>query len=167
MHKSFYTFRHSTTLGIYWIAGLLLGILSAVDADPTVLSLMRLTATAQVSIVFVLIRCVLPFLFTAFAVLIQAPFILYAVAFVRCFSCGFVLWLIAAAFGSAAWLIGPMLHFSEMLNLGLLCVVLLRWRQVPFRRIKSELVFCLLVSAWIVVIDHFAVSPFLAELLNS
>ncbi len=144
-----------------WILGLILGTAAAAHADLTVISWMRPFALRRVSIVLLLMWCCLPFLITAWAVLIQRSEILIFLVFCRCFFFSLLVWLELRAFGSAAWLMVPLSRFSDWLSLVLLCWFTLGSLR-GFR--KREFSVCLFLTVLVVIVDYFAVSPYVASL---
>lgn len=166
MHKSVLSVGRSRRLSVCWMVGLLLGILTAAVADSSVLPLMRLSVSTRVSIVSLFASAALPFLIAAYAVMIHNFRFLFALVFCRCFFFGFWLWLGVAAFGSAAWLVQPMLHFTDWLSLPALCLFCLR-RCGGVGRWERDLTVCMIMTAVAAVVDFIAVSPYLAALFES
>lgn len=149
---------------MFWLLGLLCGTLFAVGADDSLASLMRAAASNRVSIVVLLTTAFLPFLITAYAVSINRYAIGSCLALLKGFAYSFCGCVIVRAFGSAAWLVQPMLQFTDMVTSILLCWFGIRCftRQCSLRR---DLAVCILISAAAVVIDYLLVSPFLAALM--
>lgn len=148
-----------------WVLGILLGTLSAVNADDSLLAMMRRAADSQVSIVTLLLSAVLPFLIAAYAVFINRYAIFYAVCAGKAFAFSYCAAVIFRAFGSAGWLVQPLLQFSDTVLSILFC-----W--FCFRRCggdrfdgKADLAVCMIISAAVVVIDSLLVSSFLGTLI--
>ena len=154
-------------LALFWILGIALGIVYAAVCRSHVASLMRGFLSGTVSIVGLLCVSVIPFLFSAFAVLISKPRILFLVAFGKGFffsfvSCGFLFSL-----GSAGWLFRLLLMFSDLVSMP---VLFWYWQrhisgEACFSAVQSLFVASLLIL--IGSIDFCCVSPFLALLINS
>ena len=156
----------SRLLALYAVllAGLFVGSLFAAGMDSTCLSLMRRAMNAPVSIVVLVTGCVLPFLIAAYAVMIERFSLLLILIFLRCAAFGFVTWAAAAAFGSAAWLLQPMLQFTDCAALTALAVYASRRCMVWKRGYLKELCILAAIAAAVAVIDFTAVAPFLASL---
>ena len=148
----------------FWLAGLLLGMIAAADLDELFLPLMRPSASGGVSIIRQFAAVLLPFLFAAIAAYGNKPRLLYVLCFVKTFTFGFCSMLVYCAYGSAGWLIRLLMQFSDILSLPLLCWYCLRLlhRQKPCR----DLICCTLLAGIFVCIDHFAVLPFWAQLID-
>ena len=165
MRKSF---SFSKGLGCFlccWIVGLLLGIFFAAETGFAV-SMMRRAASCRVSIVLLFVGGALPFLIAAYAVMIERYFILFSLVLLRCFCFGYCAWTAVLSFGSAGWLVQPMLQFTDSILLAVLCFFSLRWSGGYDRHLKRDLTFCIALTAAVAVIDFSAVSPFLASLLE-
>ena len=139
------------------------GILSAAATDESILSLMRLASSGPVSIVFLLLACVLPFLIAACAVSIEQWNILLLTVFLRFSYWGLGAGFCIRCFGSAAWLVQPMLQFTDNVALVLFCLYCFSREE----RRKSVFRFALIGMALAVIADYCIVSPFLASLLSS
>ena len=150
-----------------WIVGISAGMLTAIGIDDSILPVMRLAASCRVSIVVLFLMASIPFLITAFAVFIHQYPILLIICFVRSYGFGCLAWLIVRSFGSAAWLMQPMIQFSD----GILLVVYVlyglwhcsHWERNP----KRPVLVCMFITAVVTIIDYLAVSPFLVSLLVS
>lgn len=158
--------RRSLCFILCWCFGLLAGTLIAAGADQAVLSMTRLALYGRVSVVSLLMAALLPFMITACAVLIHSFRILYFCGFLQALSvscCGF---LVYRAMGTAGWLIQPMFQFTECVMSVVYCWFCLRCCIGEVRSIKRELLFIAVIAAAVVVMDLFAVSRFLAALLD-
>ena len=161
LHKSFIFGRRYPAYSFGGLLGLITGVLSAAATSDTLLSLMRQTAYGPVSIVLLLPVSVLPFLIAAYAVSIDQWNILCLTAFFRFFGWGYCAFGCVLAFGSAAWLIQPMLQFTDNLSLILFCFFVSS-RQ----RNRVHMIFLLMGIAVTVILDSCFVSPYLASLLS-
>ena len=127
---------------------------------------MRLSVFYRVSIVLTVLWCVLPLLIAAYAVKIQNYTILMAVSGVRSFCFSYTLAVIALAFGSASWLVQPMLQFSDWLSLVVFCVLVIRWSCDLDTHLTRDLCMGIFLIILAVIIDFLAVSPFLMGILD-
>ena len=144
-----------------WFLGLLTGMIAAADLDDLFLPLMR---PVGVSIFRQIAAILLPFLFAAIAAYLDKPYLLHMICFFKVITFGFCSMLIYRAYGSAGWLIRLLLQFSDILSLPLLCWYCLRQFERP--RPYKDLIYCSFLAGIFVCIDHFAVLPFLAELID-
>ncbi len=158
--------RDSVRLWLVWILGLSLGTIFASHADPTYYTMMRLAASGQMSIVGLAASILLPFLFSAYAVLIGKPSLLLGVCACKAFSFGYSGTLARGAFGTAGWLIQPLLQFTQICMIPVLCCFCLRHISGKRSTVTRELVFCLVLLAICAGFDYFVVSPFLAKLID-
>ena len=108
------------TLILCWSIGFGCGILSAAGADDIV-SLMRACCDASVSIVGLLFIPLFPFLISAVAVYFSLPWLLFLTAFLKSFLSSFCACAIFRVFKGAGWLVLPMLQFTDLLTLPVLC----------------------------------------------
>ena len=150
---------------LIWTTGFLLGMVLAAGLDGSFFSLMRPTLGGRVSIIRQLAALSLPFLLAAFAVYANKLFWVYLLCFMK--ACGFTFcgMAINSAYGSAGWLVRILLQFSDMLTLPVFCwfcLQILRKKSV----ILNDLIICAIFAATFVCIEHFAVLPFLAELID-
>lgn len=172
LHKSLFSFsvsdafiRRTLVVCLCWIAGLFGGILMAVKADDSFLSLMRLSAKAQVSIVSLLPGSLLPFLIAAYAVNIHQFWILYSAAGLKAFCFSVCACLLVRSFGSAGWLVQPMFQFCGTVTAVVFCWYCIRLTRIGLK--ARDLIGCILLCSAVAVFDYLVVSPFLAILLQS
>ncbi len=151
---------------VTWTVGLLFGVLFSRNRDPTLASLMRQAASCRMSIVGILC-CFLPFLLAAHAAYIGRPFLLLLVCSCKSFSFSFVAAALFRAFGTAGWLIWPMVHFTQLLTLPVFCWFCLRWYAQKMDGIFRNLGVCIGICAFIAGMDYFVVSPFVAGILSN
>lgn len=153
-------------LAFCWFSGIALGALTGCSAGDSAISLMRAVSDFDVSIVALFFSQVLPFLISAIAVYIHAPWLLLLISFGKAFTFSFCASILTLAYGSAGWLLRLLLMFSDFC----LCpVLLLFWARHIFADQKlnlSDCCACLMVIAAIVYWDHSFVSPFLHTVLN-
>lgn len=169
LHQDFA--RHNATRNIrilicFWIAGSLCGLASACFAGPTVSSLMRKTAFCSVSIVSLLVTVFLPFLLSAFAVIISAPGLIFPIAFTKSFLQIFVSMGIFLTFGSAGWLFRILIGFADFVSVPLLVWFWLRCLGVRRSAFYTDFLFAVAFLFLITCIDYRIISPLLADFIN-
>ena len=145
-----------------WAFGLVLGTLFSAGLDSSFLSLMRRLFLCPVSIVIHLILAVLPFLICTYAFVIRRNEIVLAVLFCKAFIFSAFAFSASLIFGSAGWLILPMLQLPDFLLMPMLCWFCMRKRRVLMR----DHLICIGAVIFTVLIHYFAVLPFVAELID-
>lgn len=162
-------FQRNRNLFIFtvcWLSGLLAGFILAAEANGTLLSLMRLAAVSRVSIVWLLLSAALPFLITAYSVFINNFLILFGISLTDAFAFSYCAGVIFRSFGSAGWLVQPMLQFTGTVLGAFFCWFCIRRCSKKRICLKKDLVLCLIISAVVVVIDFLLVSRFLGMLID-
>lgn len=149
-----------------WLAGLCLGTLLALSAGSSSFSVMRLAASSRVSIVYSLCCVFLPFLLAAYAVYIHRFALLIFLCFCKAISFSFCALLAVRAFGTAGWLVQPMLQFTDTCLVPVLCWFCIRSISGSSTSVRKDLILSLIIGAAAVSMDYFLVSPFLAELIH-
>lgn len=153
-------------LALAWLSGWLCGLLLAFLSDDFLISLMRGTLTAPVSIVRLLGASTLPFLISAFAVFLLRP-ILLPVCFLRAFLSGLFAGGLMRAFGPSAWLLRFFLMFGDTLTAPILYWFWLRGVERRCRPSFWETAACISAAILIGSVDYRFISPFLARLIES
>ena len=150
---------------LVWIAGLLIGMLLAARFDSSFFSLMRPTLGGRVSIVRQLAAIFLPFLIAAFAAYANKLWLVYLLCLFK--SCAFIYCSLAiySGYGSAGWLVRIFLQFSDIFSLPLFCWFCIKIITGEHSAVNNLLV-CIIYAAIIVCIEHFAVLPFTAQLID-
>lgn len=151
-------------LASVWMIGLSSGIWAYVSSGTALVSLMRSTLQGAVSIVRVLCMTSLPFLFSAFAVFLSCPWLIFPVALVKGFSFSFAAMGLMHAFGSAGWLIRLLSCFADVVT-----IPLLYWFWCSCFRLEDRLLGhrCVLAASLLLLagsIDSCLIAPFLAGL---
>ncbi len=101
-------------LALSWVTGLGFGSLIFRYAGSTLASQMPLAVKCQPSIIGLLTSVMLPFLVSAFAVYIRAPWLLYGVCCLKSFGLAYVSCAVFCAFDSAGWLIRGLFMFTDI-----------------------------------------------------
>ena len=104
--------RNRQMLAVFWIVGLICGIFLFLYAGTPVVSLMRRILCSSVSIVSLFGIGLIPFLFTAYAVIFSGQWLIFAICFCKACLLGFVSAGIWFTFASAGWLLWSLLLFS-------------------------------------------------------
>ena len=123
LHRSFAAFSYRIScfvFAIFWIAGLLSGILMSCCADVSLFRVMLSDLDVRLSIVSFLSVLLLPLLLSFLAAYLKCPFVICVIAYLKAFLLAFVGMVILRSFRSAAWLIHFLMMFSDMLILPVL-----------------------------------------------
>ncbi len=151
-------------LALAWSLGLFSGCVLFLHGDQWIPSLMRQAAECQVSIVGLVNVTLFPFLFSAFTVYLAKPWLLAAVVWGKACSFSFVSLWVMHAFGSAGWLVYPLLMFSDLCMAVLLWCYWLRYaageRGFSLKAMTPYLIALFLIGS----VDYCLVSPFLVML---
>lgn len=152
-------------LAFSWSLGIVCGIWGYVSAGNALYPLMRNSPCGTMSIVGLLGISVLPFLFSAFAVSISFPFLLYPICFCKAFLFSFVSFGVIHSYEGAGWLIRWLLLFSDTVGVPLLYCFWLRHLPGFQKPSLSENVLFLILFLVLGWIDYRIISPFLACLI--
>lgn len=143
-----------------WVAGMILGTFTATAASTPYFLLMRIAPKSNVSIVSLAVTVLLPFLFTAYAVYTDRILLRNSICFAKTFTVAFCSFGICAAYRSAGWLIRFLLQFSDICTMPVLC-----WLGMQNRRLrKVEIIRCGSMYLFVIGLDLWLVSPFLASI---
>jgi hypothetical protein len=109
-----------------------------------------------------LILAMLPFLICTYAFVIRHDEIAFAVLFCKAFLFSAFAFSASRIFGSAGWLLLPMLHFCDLLLMPVLCWFCLR----KYRALMRDHFICIGAVVFAVLIHYYVVLPFVAELID-
>lgn len=155
-HGQFFTF--------IWFLGIVAGYVLHGIAGFTFQPWMRGIFSSSVSIVGLLRIAFLPFLFSAFAVFICLPGLLYPICFVKSLVFSAVSFGLWNSFGSAGWLVWLLLMFTDVMSLPVLYWYSRRYVSGLRSFSGAEFLMTSAVLALIGSIDYCYISPFLALL---
>ena len=157
--------RFAVLLACSWFAGFLSGVITAVSADHSFYSLMRMMPGHPVSIVGLLISVYLPLLFTAVAVCLSYDWLLIPIAFVKALALSLLCSGVFISYGPGGWLAAALLLGSDCLNTGIL---LWLWFRIIVgnRPVLNQLITSLFVFSAVGFLDYFYISPFVLNLFS-
>ncbi len=149
----------------FWLCGLLCGTILAVKTSESYYSMMRTAADSPVSIVSLFVTALLPFLICAFAARSGRRWLLYVICFCKALIFSHGLLVAFNAFGSAGWLILPMLHFPDLVLTPFFCWFCIR-NLINRENLFRDLGVC--IAIWIIAgyLNFSFVSSFLAKLID-
>lgn len=142
------------------------GIRCSVYTGAIAVPLVRIACRSSVSTVRLLYSSELPFLVAIFAVLYSKPLFLIPLCFFKSVCFSFCLACVYTAFGSAAWLVIPMLMLSSAVSLLLFLRFSLSYVTGFRDRAGMELGISMAFVAGISFWDSFFVAPFLSAIMN-
>lgn len=153
-------------LAIFWITGILSGILISYGAGSSVSSLMHSYLYGSVSIVGLVLVLYLPFLLSAIAVSFSGRVLLFPIVFLKGFLFSFVAMGIFQVYGCAGWLIHWFLCFSDLILLPLLYWYWIRLLDtVPSAAFRDGVL--LLAPVYCIgSLDYCLVFPYFADMIN-
>lgn len=156
----------SAVLAVVWILGLVFGSVLVTVSDDSYFLLMCEAANCPVSITGLIASVFLPFLISAFAVFIGKPKLIFVICFCQAAGFSFAAAAALAAFGSAGWLIGSLLLFSDICFNPVLCWFWIRQISANRNSFPADAFVCTAFAALIGSVDLCVVSPFLAMLID-
>ncbi len=162
MHNSFVYGRQFAYFCGFSLLGILFGFITSWITDFEPCSWMLLVSLHQMSIVK-LLSCSFPLLMAAYAVSINQPNIIYFLGFVCFYFWSIRAGICVSVFGSAAWLLQPMLQFSESASLLILSLFCANRSGAKSRRL---LIFGLIVIFTFVIVSDQLILPFVARLIG-
>ena len=145
--------------------GLLVGIVAADLMDSSLISLVRRGMDDPVSTVWSGLQILFLFLITAMAVKIDAFPILLATGFLTSMRYGASVWIAFRAYGTAAWLVQPLVQFSGNFLMAGYWFFLFRYgmgRTIG----RSVWGFAAGFAVLVTIIDHLVVRPFWGMLIG-
>ena len=147
-----------------WLMGLLAGALIALRLSDSGLIVVRLMAATKASVFGVLCTSLIPFLFVAMISRFAGRIGLQAYLFLNSTVLGLTICYCARCFGTAAWLLVPLLFITEIFCS--YCLLLLSFRLFTSRLEISKSVFFQYsgLSVMLGMINYFVLSPFTASL---
>lgn len=167
IEKNCYFSRKMDTLvlAFFSVSGILLGVSISYSSDLILFSMMHRMLTSPVTIVGLVSVNLLPFLITAIAICLSKPYLIFLLAFFKCFLYAFVRCGISIYFFQAGWLIGALL-LSDSIVIALLHWYWIRHLHAFRKNAIKDMAFCLLVALATCLIDNLWVSPFLITLIS-
>ena len=162
---SFWNRACKTLLSVFWMLGLIFGVLAAFGAGDATASTMLGAANGALSISGLLVIFAFPFLLSALAVFTAQPWLLLVMSFAKAFCFGFCFWSMDRLFGSAGWLVCFLAMFSDICSIPVLMWFWLRHISGGRGRLMKDLAVCAALAAVIGSFDYCIVSPFLAAIL--
>ena len=126
---------------------------------------MRLAIRRPVSIVGSAVTVVIPFLVSLYIVYHSKPWLVYFICALRIGTFSSVACAVNASFGSSSWLIGSLFQLPDLCLIPVLLLISHR-SLIGYDRARLSLV-CIAWSVAVGMINHFVISPFLAEIIDS
>lgn len=149
-----------------WISGLLLGTLVAADFEASVSSLMRTAVFGRVSIISLCATAFFPFLLVGYIVYSKRLRILFLICFCKAFSFSFCAWLVRCSFGTAGWLMQPLLQFTDVCMVPVFCWFSIRYLLGHKSSLLKDGIVYVISGITVIVMDYFFITPFVAKLLD-
>lgn len=154
-------------LALCAVFGAIFGALFTATADPYYLLMMRSAASSPVSIVGLMVVALMPFLICLLAVSLTKPLLIYPICFCRIFLYSAGAQAIHLSFGSAGWLMGFLVQFSDFCLIPVLFFFAFRILAGKRRSFPRDAWICLGISVLIIVFDRCIISPFTVRLIDT
>lgn len=150
-----------------WSLGLVCGVWFAFSAGEAYFSLMRSAPSVRTSIISLWGILFLPFMISAFAVLMDTPALFFSVGFAKSFLLAFTSVGALSAFPAGGWLVRWLLMFSQICISPALLLFMLRCMSGSKRSLPG---ICAAAGGYAILvasIDHYYIAPFLSELMKN
>ncbi len=149
---------------VFWFLGIIVGMcLSSVYAYKAN-GVVRFMVSESASPICTLLVTVIPVVLIAFSLLYASFVLRIAVIVTEAVCYGFCSMLINLTFVNGAWLIRFLLLFSSICASALAWWLIFRHRSAERRDFIKDVVFCLILSVVVSVVDILFISPFLNDL---
>ena len=162
---SVYISKNKLLLSLLWLLGLLLGAVFAGTGN-TLSSLMRTAASARVSIVSLLLRCLLPFLISLLAIHLTKRWLVFAVCFIKAFLFGLCVSSVTFCFYQASWIIILFLLFSDIALMPALFYFWIKNIDSCDVNLRSSILF-FAIAIVVACVDYCYIAPYLVMLIKS
>lgn len=150
-----------------WLFGIALGCWVAEEAGEQLLSYSSAIVVAKVNLFWMIVRSAGPLILAFLIARYGRREYLYLLLFAKSLLLGFTISLLSEAFGSAGWLLVPLIFTCELLGcffLLLYVLHLLLKRQVVHKKLLTTCVFLVCVFTFF---DYFIFVPFTASLFRT
>lgn len=152
---------------LFWFLGVFIGIWIAQQTITVTSSLVRSVVDSRSSIVGLLTVLTVPFLISAILFKLSLPTLGFCIVFIKSLLFSYCSCSLVLAFGEAGWLMRWLLLFSDSCTVVLLLWLWIRNITGQGKKIKSDLLFCCLITVLIGCVDYYILSPFAAMLLSN
>ena len=153
-------------LALCWVCGLCAGTYIAFRADSSFFSLMRPVLSEPVSIVSLLNAQLLPVFLSAVAVLTSRRWLFYPIAHAEAFLLSYVGMGVLLSFGYSGWLPALLLLFSGCIGITVILWFWISSLEHPVIGVYRRLLLCCAIVAFLCVLDHRYLLPFMLELFS-
>lgn len=158
--------KFACLLAIFWLTGIVLGIVQAAGFLKNFLPLMRMVITDHVSIVGLVVVLFLPFVSSVIAMRLSMRWIIYTVCLLKGICYGLTTYFLVISYFDSAWLLSYLVAFSSHCGQILLFLFWLRYMNDSTNRWKRDAIVCCMLFSLIGFFDYFVVSPFLSTLMH-
>lgn len=150
-----------------WFAGSSLGLLAECFCGDAIASWLTLLPGQIPDLGSVLLLSVLPLLLTASAVTLFRPCACYVLCLIRGFGQGLVIACLGRLFGSGTPIVVFLLLFSSLWTNPFILWYWCRCLRGNSCRFAADTVLCAVFCVLIGLLDHCAIAPFLADVINT
>lgn len=150
-----------------WISGQLVVFLSGCQIPFDIVSVMRLSSIGQMSIVWLLLSAILPFVCLFVFMRFEKRFLCLVLVQLKAFMFTYSLSCIASAFSSAGWLLRWLCFFTDSVSTLLFLYLVLSGNFGPKKCWIHRLLVCIITVVIVACVDYAFVSPLATELLST
>lgn len=157
--------RHWCIFALTILAGAVLGAVFADSAGQIFVSLMCMALRRPVSIVGLVVSYAVPFLVFLYAVIHSKRWLVYLICAAQVFRFTAVSWAIYEAYGSAGWLTGILMQFTDLCLIP--AMIFISVRQLTGKCSKRFMLVFSVIIAVVGMVYYCEISPFLANLIDT
>ena len=147
-----------------FLLGFVTGFTLACNDSTSYYSLIQRAATEPATLTALMGHVLVPFLLTSLICRSGRTELLQVLCFLLAFIHGTTSFLISCAFGSASWLVQPLLLFTATTTLASLFYFWFRCLSARTQKMQQELLFSIGFAVLSSAVDYFVISPFLTRL---
>lgn len=160
------SFTYRLFFAVFWISGLILGVVTALYIDEALFVPFRAMVCRPAPMISLMLTTGLPFLFSAIAVFLSKPWMLIVIAFCKTAVFALVSFMMLLTFGSAGWMMRGMVMFADICTLPFFFGFC--WRHLDKNICVSSSSGIYLIALLLICgFDIYGISPFLTKVLHS
>lgn len=142
-----------------WLVGMLVGFLFAFGNEASARLVMSPVIFSRSSYFGLISVLILPYIISAFVLLLSRPLWLVPIVFLRAFTFGFVYFIVSFAYQEAGWIARILIMFADSISVVLWLWFILGHPTDKSSKMEITLLLFSLVSIVVGVIDYCFISP--------
>ena len=155
--------NHQTCFVLCWSIGLTIGLCAGFGNSLSFSCYLYQAANHLPA--WPIVTTILPILAVWFCLFQNLPGLIYPIMFLKAFADGVIFVCISYAFGSATWLLGPLLIASDRAATVIQLWFASRFLEGTGDKLHRTFLFCLLMIIAAIMLDHFVIAPYLISLM--